>query len=432
MATDTGLRPGSAARPEVHGGGASPPFALHPPRARKGLDPTRPGEFAGRLERFRRRHAALPDARLTGTLHLLDLEQIHLRFGRRWPELREKVFQILEHAVDRAIGPNDLYVVADEHTVFVLASGRRRSEARTHIELLASEITERLCGLVPGGVAVRCRSLPFDLVGGLEGVVGLKGLRERIERCEREVESAERRAFEEVRERLVVGFEPVLHPRKRLVAAHRIGAFAADATGRLEPADCHFEDRITGTFDALVDRWLLETCAGRLAASPAPRTTLVLPLRAETLLALATRKAYLAACRRLPLRSGRRLVFEILELPGAMPQARLREVVGYVAPFALGVAVRVHPRPLALDNLEGSGARFASLSCGPPPDGPQRAAPPPLAGFVTLAHGLRLRAVCTDIAGEGRLREALAAGVDYVAGPAIAPVRTTPLGRRRL
>ncbi len=407
---------------------AAPPFALWPPRGRKGLDPARPAEFANRLAAFRRRHAALPDARLLGTLHLLDLSQIHLRFGRRWPELREKVFQIVEHTLDRTIGPDDLYVVADERTIVVLASGRRRSEAKAHIELVASEITGRLCGLVPGGVAIRVRSLPFDLVRGLEGVVGLSGLVERIESCEREMETAERRAFAEVRERLLVAFEPLLHPRKRLVSAHRLAACWRDGEGRLRSADELFEDRVAGIYDALVDTWLLEACAERLAGPGGRGAILVLPLRAETLLALATRKAYLAACRRLPASSGRHLVFEITELSGAMPQARVREVVGYVAPFALGVAVRVYPPLPSLDNLDSTGTRFVSLH--DPPDGAK--APVELARFAALAHAARMRAVLLGIASEERLREALAARIDHVAGPAIAPLRPTPLTKRRL
>lgn len=408
---------------------AAPPFSLWPPRGRKGLNPDRPGEFAARLAAFRRRHAALPDARLVGTLHLLDLSQIRLRFGRRWPEVREKVFQIVEHTLDRAIGPDDHYVVADEATIVVLASGRRRSDAKAHIELVAAELTGRLCGLVPGGVAIRVRTLPFDLVRGLEGVSNLAALRIRIEECQREVEDAERAAFHAIRARLQVGFEPLVHPRKRLVAGHRLEACWRDPAGQLRPADELLEDRIAGVFDALVDLWLLEACASQLVFPGRRQTTLVLPLRAETLLARASRRAYLDACRKLPTCSERHLVFELMELSGAMPQARLREVVGYVAPFALAVAVRLYPPLISLDHLEGCGIRFVSLC-----DASPGARPPPVAleHFAALAHQAGMRAVFVGVRSEERLAAALAARIDYVAGPAIAPLRSSPLSRRRL
>lgn len=408
---------------------AAPLFTLWPPRGRKGLNPDRPGEFAARLAAFRCRHAALPDARLVGTLHLLDLSQIRLRFGRRWPELREKVFQIVEHTLDRAIGPDDLYVVADESTIVVLASGRRRSDAKAHIELVAGDLTGRLCGLVPGGVAIRVRTLPFDLVRGLEGVGNLAMLRIRIAECERDVENAERAAFAAVRERLLIAFEPLLHPRKRLVAGHRLEACWRDPEGRLRTADDLIDERVAGVFDALVDLWLLEGCARELVVPGRRQTTLVLPLRAETLLARASRRAYLDLCRKLPSCSSRHLVFELTELSGAMPQARLREVVGYVAPFALAVAVRLYPPLLSLDHLEGCGIRFVSLGDASP--GP-RSPPISLAHFAALAHEAGMRAVLLGVQSEERLAAALAARVDYVAGPAIAPLRLSPLSRRRL
>lgn len=403
-----------------------PPFALYPPRTDKGLDPTRPDEFARRLAEFRRRHATLPNPRLAGSLHILGLEQIRLRFGRRWPELREKAFQIIEHGLFKALGPHDLYVVADEKTILVLASGRRL-DAQAHIELLAAELTARLCGLAPGGIAIRCRSLPFDLLRGLAGVTSLAALRERIAECERAAETAERLAFSQIKERLVVGFEPILHPRKRLVAAHRLQACRQDRDQALRLADLLFEDRVVGVFDALVDLWLLERSAEQLATAVSRTSTLVVPLRAETLLALSSRDRYLATCRRLPKSSNRHLLFEITELPGAMPQARVREVIGYLAPFALGVAVRLYGSPLLADHLEGAGARFVSIH-----DGERRGPLQPLGQFAKLARDLRMRAVCLGVADENRLREALAARIDYVAGPAIAMLRTTPLGRRRL
>ena len=45
---------------------------------------------------------------------------------------------------------------------------------------IASDITERLCGLLPGGSAVRVKTLPFDFDIGLDGVGSLDQLQARI------------------------------------------------------------------------------------------------------------------------------------------------------------------------------------------------------------------------------------------------------------
>ncbi|GBD42736.1 hypothetical protein HRbin40_00191 [bacterium HR40] len=413
-----------AAHPANEPEGQGAAFTLYPPRGRKGLDPTHPAEFVRRLAEFRRHHAALPHARLLGALHVFDLAELRLRFGRRWPEIREKVFQIIEHTLDRVTGAHDLYLVVDETTLWVFTSGRRRSDAKAHMELTASELTARLCGLLPGGVAIRCRTLPFDLVRGLEGVSDVAQLRDRIAHCEREAEAAERQAFAAIADRLVVGYEPLVHPRKRLVAAHRLSACWKDAGGELQPAERLCEERLLGVFDALLDLWLLEQSARPLATSRGGRGILVVPVHAETLLTAAPRRSYTEVCRRFRERSRRHLVFEIVDLPDTLLQPRLRDLAGYLAPFALGIAVRLSGRLPAIRSLEGTGVRFVTVADS---EGQK-----PLADFAAAAHRLRLRAVCLELATPERLREALAAHVDYLAGPAIAPVREAPLPHRRL
>jgi hypothetical protein len=57
------------------------------------------------------------------SLQILDFDQIRLRFGRRWPGLRQKVLGIVEAAVQREIGKDDLYVAVSETLLYLFRSG---------------------------------------------------------------------------------------------------------------------------------------------------------------------------------------------------------------------------------------------------------------------------------------------------------------------
>ncbi|WP_159715939.1 hypothetical protein, partial [Geminicoccus flavidas] len=76
------------------------------------LDPGRPNVFRQRLEELRglqQRAGGHPDL---GCVQMLDLEQVRLRFGRRWPALRDKALQFVAAALERALGDQDLYLLA--------------------------------------------------------------------------------------------------------------------------------------------------------------------------------------------------------------------------------------------------------------------------------------------------------------------------------
>ena len=405
-------------------------FSLYPPRGRKGLDPTVLANFASRIAAFRRAVLDQPQPRLYSALQILDFGQIHLRFGRRWEELREKIFLIIEHALDRAIGPDDLYLMVDEEHAYLLLTGRRRAEAEARARIVAAEITQRLCGLVPGGVAMRVQTLPFDFDAGLKDVMSARQLRERIAAFNQELEDRERRAFRDNVMLFRARYRPLVHLRKSLVSAYRVEALLRRPEGPELPAETVCEERINGVFDAELDGWILRRAGEALRALRGRlRAFVVLPIHYETLAARRLRDPYLQHCRALPAHSGRHLVFELLDLPPGMPQASLRELTAYLRPFAFTLAARIEPELLTTEHLEGCEIRFLTADWYGERMAEDSGARErvqlwdheSLARFAVLGREARMRTAMLDIEEASALQAVAAVGIDYGGGPLIAP-----------
>ncbi len=430
-------------------------FALHPPRTGHGLDPRDPGRFAARLEAFRRHHAALPAPRLVGGLQLLDIEELRLRFGNRWPALREKAYQIVEGSLARRLGPHDLYVALEGDRFHLLVTDIDRLAAERRGRFIAAEITARLCGMVPGGVACRLRTTGFDLVAGLAGIAGPGALEARIEAFERQVDEAELALFTVSEPAIEALYQPVLNVRKRLVTGYALTPMLDAGAGR-RGVQALCPSSLNGVFDAALDRWSIARAAQAL---PAGRTTVRIELHYATLAAMRHREKLMLACRRLPGGAARRLVIEITGLPASLPQARVRELVSYLRPFTVAVLVRLEPdllaasvtvdgtspkAPLPTDHLQTSGVAGISVvlraarsptedATGPPDHVPTAAGteegPPAaavLAGLAALGRAAGLRTSVVIDSGVDAARAAMGAGCHYLAGEALMPLTARP------
>lgn len=439
-------------------------FALHPPRTAHGLDPRHPGRFAERIEAFRRHHAALPAPRLAGGLQLLDIEELRLRFCNRWPAVREKAYQIVETCLAKRLGPRDLYVAVEGDRFHLLTTDIDRLAAERRGRFIAAEITERLCGMVPGGVACRLKTTGFDLVEGLQGIAGLGQLETRIRDFGRRVDDAEAALFAAHEGRIEPLYQPILNVQKRLVAGYALtpmldGEAGRQGVGELCPAS------FNGVFDAALDLWSIGQVAPHLQVA---RAALRVTLHYATLATMRHREPLIHACRRLPDGAGRRLIIELAGLPASLPQARVRELVSYLRPFAVAIVVRIEPEllaaarltdgppgrmPMVTDNLLASGVAGISValrtappaSDGADADGVGAAARDGtgdgaaiLGGLAALgrAAGLRTCALIETVAGTGSgtggavgvgpARAAIAAGIDYLSGEALMPPTLRP------
>lgn len=246
--------------PATGGAGAAAPgpgdgFALYPPRTRAGLDPNLREEFLERVSGLRRAYLAQPASAAMSSLQTLDLDQIRLRFGRRWPAVRPKVLGIVEAAVQRELGKDDLYVAVSETVLHLFRIGLRRRDAERRGRLLAAEITERLCGTIPGGVAVRLKTAGFDFNHGLAGIASFEQLRNRVEAFGKALDDHELKLFLDNVGRLEPLFRPTIHFRKGLVSAYHLAPLLREPDGGLAAAASLCPSSFNGVFDAETDNW---------------------------------------------------------------------------------------------------------------------------------------------------------------------------------
>jgi hypothetical protein len=223
--------PPPAAGADLVAAPSGPEFTLYPPRTRAGLDPSRREEFIERVAGLRRAYLAQPAASAMSSLQILDIDQMRLRFGRRWPGLRQKVLGIVEAAIQREVGKDDLYVAVSETIFHLFRVGLKRRDAERRGRLLAAEVTERLCGTVPGGVAVRMKTVGFDFNHGLAGIASFEQLRNRVEAFGKALDDRELRLFLDNVGRLEPLFRPTIHFRKGLVSAYHLAPLLHEPTG---------------------------------------------------------------------------------------------------------------------------------------------------------------------------------------------------------
>lgn len=401
-------------------------LALYPPRGRHGLDPRDASRFAARLQAFRQHHAALYDARGKGGLFILDLAEIRRRFAARWPAMQEKAHHFIEGLLARRLGAADLYLAVNGERFWLLLTDSDRATAERLARRLAAEITERLCGIIAGGVACRLITTRFDLAKGLAGVADPPALERRVEAAlagKPDLVAASSAGWSPC-------FTPVLSPKKRQISIHALTRAAAD---NAPPSGTPADDEHAAASDC----WAVAEAA-TILADRGFRAAVAIELHYATLATMRHRQKLILAYRRLPAAARRRLVIELVGLPDTLPQARVRELVSYLRPFTVGVLVAVEPaalgrqtkpaprpgdRAVQLDQLASTG--IAGLSLDLATSGHAGS----VAALIARAKGLGIRTLCHVGIDRRNLRAALIAGIDHIAGEALFPstVRPAPI-----
>jgi hypothetical protein len=403
---------------------------LYPPRTRAGLDPTKREEFVERLAALRRAYLAQAPGARRSSLQIVDLDQIRRRFGTRWPQVREKALGIVEAGLQREMGRDDAYVAVTETLFYLFRVGVARQDADRRAGLLAADVTERLCGAIPGGVAVRVKTAPFDFAQGLAGLAGFEQLRTRIEASSRTVDDRELQLFLDNVDRAQPWFRPTIHLRKGLVSAYHLAPMLAPAPGgglaakprslaSLCPAS------LNGVFDAETDNWSIQQAASLLRerGEGGRVAMLIVSVRYETLAAMRFREPFLTLCRQLPRGSGRRLLLELLDLPPGLPQSRVRELMAYVKPFCLGTVARLPHDAIYAEHLAGCGVVGLSADLGGlDPEAP--ATRETLSMLAEAARAQRMRSLLVAAASVRLCHQALRAGIDQLNGDAFMPMTT--------
>lgn len=389
------------------------PLCRPPPVAAVRHDTPGPHAFGGSdlAERLARCRAAAATATADVRpfcLQLFDLARLRARIGWRWEALGPRALELLQGGLQRELGPADLLVDDGADRLFLVRATADRRQAERHAELLAAEVTARLCGTIPGGASIRVVTLPFDPALELADTTTVAGLRDRLAHVARgPVHDAP--AWLEppgIRAR----YRPVLHLRKRLVSAYSLAALVE------APA-------IDGGDD--IDGWVVRRAAELLQprrhrAEPA----LIVPLHHTSLASMRSRERLGQLCRELPARAHRQLVVELVGLPPDLPQPRARELVAWLRPFCLAVLVRLERPESGIAHLAGTGTR--GVSCVLPHELAVEGGQACLADLAGRARSGGLRTMLADVDGPRLCRWAAAAGIDHVCGDGLLPPMARP------
>ncbi|MCS6778517.1 MAG: EAL domain-containing protein [Geminicoccaceae bacterium] len=402
-------------------------FELYPPRTRCGLDPRLPGDFAARLARLRKAYLELRRPCEPSSLRVVDLAPLKERLGPRWSDLRPLLFANVEACIARRLEADELYVAADETTLWVFLLGPSRADLDRRGALIAADITERLLGVAPGACSVDVRALPFDYQSELATVAGMLGLRERVRRAERRRAEDEARLLTDHAAELVALYRPVLALRlARIVGYRAFARYAAPGGAMIVPATLCPEPA-TGAFDAELDRWLLEQACRHLAPDKPSEglPMLAVPVHRATLATPGFRNRWQETLATVPPSRAGRLILELLDPGPGRCAADLRALVAPLDGRFGFLVVRVPPSPAAIAALACSGARAASIDASSV-DPADAALLDRLAELVTACREAGLRSLLVPVSTVAMAERARAAGIDYISGDACLPPSRTP------
>jgi hypothetical protein len=326
-----------------HGSEREMPSAPRPtvlPEHPQRLDPGDGPQFHRRLVDFLRRNRPAGQPIVAGDVQVLDLDGVRRHFGPRWDTVKQKLYQLTDLTVRHHIAEGDLYFLADEEEFVIMFARAGKAEATVKARAIAAEVNAKLGAVGIEGAAVTVHGLAVELPR--QSLEGSQLTARQIRRAIAEAAGEERPPPPEPRalprlaadpEPLRVEYWPVANVRKRLVSiydARLVGGADGplDAIGRyMTDVDCLFVGAAAETLQR--------------AQLPHHKACLLIAAHYETLQVKTFRDTYIDACRSLPQVARRRLILEILQLPAAVPQSRLHQVLGVVAPFFLGFAIRV-------------------------------------------------------------------------------------------
>ena len=373
---------------------------------------------------------SLENRRGKGGLFILDIGELRRRFANRWPKHRENAYQLIEGCLERRLGRHDLYLAVADDRFFVMMTDSDRAAAERHARRIGQEITDRLCGMIPGGVACRVETTVIDLTVLLAGVTSLDELQARLAASVPASKSPTERQAQALVDRIKPRELPIWNAGKGLNTIDALLPTSADAHVAAELVSLD-RGSAGGVADietvAALDGWAVTTAASALRRS---RRAVLVQLHYATLASMRHRQQLMLACRRLPERARGWLMIELTGLPGHLPQARVRELVSYIRPFAVAIILRLDPLALAetrpvpvgrageggtlIDQLTSSGISGISLDLSlPGANAATLDVARALAMLRWTGHQLKLRTlVRTD---GNRLRHAaIAAGIDHI------------------
>jgi GGDEF domain-containing protein len=303
------------------------------------LDTADEATFKARVLELSRRHSALAQALMAGTVQMLGFAQLRDRLGPAWDQVRDRVHGLAESVIKQHLAPGDLFLKISDERFIVLFDRATRADGEAKARAIATSLEERLGAAREHGSLIQVRAVAIALDPKLppQALASPQALAQSVQKAEHDSETREREAFARIVATLKVAYWPVANLRKRLISMYDA---ALPELSNGQPPE---SPGGTGAFHCELDCFALAKAAEVLARAHLPRHKAVLmaPIHYDTLAARAHRTRYVEACKALPKGSSRRLLLQIVDFPVGTPQGRLHQLLSVVGPFFAGFVFRV-------------------------------------------------------------------------------------------
>jgi GGDEF domain-containing protein len=372
-----------------------------------------------------------------GSLHLVGLSDLKSKLGDRWARLEDRVHSVAQKAILRHLGPRDVFFRFDDTLYVLVFADMAPEQARLIAAAITQEIYRTLLGeadlasltvrsavtRLDGSTVMESRSIAALLADALLANEHGHTMQQPSDATP---SGTRRESSPPLKPKIEIRYRPVWDIRRQVLST-----YLCIPTARVfgsTPA-CGY-DVLEGSRDA--DSILsLDLQALREAVETLDelyrnlfRFILVVPLHVETLAQPTRRRIYADHLRSIPEYIRGLTQISLHGLPAGTPYSRLAEFVAVLRPFVRGVFVDVGIDWGDYRVLTEAGIRVVSTTW-PRGRGKQQAAEL-LAHFRADSAHVHLRMFLDGVPDQMAARMVRAAGVDFIAGPAIAADLAAP------
>ncbi len=382
---------------------------------------------------------------LTGSVNLVGLERIRELLGAKWPHYAERAQDIATLTIRRSLGPDDVFLRYDDMKFLIVFAHLNREQAQAKCLQIAEEIAQKLLGekfdesaaQVESGVlensgefifsALDKQDLVRRLTSGAVGEIqvtspdGVRTAPEPQDGIDLEppdfsfarVDKAKALAS------MKIVFRPMWSPVRKVIATYFASPTAMNVFGMpLHDSDLRREYASVLTpleFDHFVTRSVLKRLSELIAKGQ--RILICWPVDFETVATRQTRTAFLTLCQEVPDAIRQLLVFELDRMPAGTPQSRLVEVSTSMKPFCKAVFLRVPPEFRKGANLAASGISATGFALAP--QGRDEEKIRLIEEFAEHCAKVGMRSYVRALTSRAQALAAIAAGIDFIDGPAV-------------
>ena|ERR1700761_8722613 len=360
-----------------------------------------------------------------GAVHVLDLKPIRSRAAARWEKSRDAVYTRLEQALQRQLGPSDVFLRLDDTSYLISQPSNSADDSdlccfKIMLDLMTYLFGECAVGDVCLHRVTSCEAdgLTIEKIDG----VSLHRLAARVSGSGPSASGVSMSILGKPVPASPVRFAPIWDVRKSAITTYRheakpaegllnvreprrvFAAFLSSFRRSCEMLSRHSEGTSRFLLDVPVSYGLLSNPIGRME--------------------------FVSLCRSLPSHVRQFLQFELDEIPLGIPQSRLSELLSALRPFSRSVVAQLAPGTHDYGAFHSVGLQAIGLSMVPV------AGVMPGRGEVeslsVAAHKMRLNSFVIGVDSVELVDFAYAQGIDFMSGQAIGLAVHEPQGMCRL